>query len=168
MTSPSTTTEALPRANRTGRVLKIAGLVVIVGLAVLGSAMWQGFKALARMDCTYNLVHIGAQCRLYAAEHGGRFPASWVELNFVGESSNLAKLFRCPSTSHEIGPWAKVDLWSDYRLIPGRTTNDPPDTVLAIEPLANHGATGGNVLFVDGSAQWWPMPRILGEQTSGR
>jgi prepilin-type processing-associated H-X9-DG protein len=53
-------------------------------------------------------------------------------------------------------------LWADYRLLPGRTTNDPPDRVLAVEPLANHGSSGANVLFVDGSCEWWPVSRFLG------
>ncbi len=79
----------------------------------------------------------------------------------MGDYSNWAKLLRCPSTRHDIGIWPQVDLWADYRLLPGRSTNDPSDLILVIEPLGNHGSAGANVLFVDGSTQWWPASRVL-------
>jgi prepilin-type processing-associated H-X9-DG protein len=133
--------------------------IVVMWLVV---ALVSGFKALARVDCEFNLRQIGLPCREYAESHAGHFPSTWVQLNFVGEDANWAKLLRCPRTHHEIGDWTNVDLWADYRLLPGRTTNDPPDTVLALEPLINHESIGANVLFVDGSTQWWPAARVLG------
>lgn len=48
-----------------------------------------------------------------------------------------------------------------YWWIPGRTTNDGPDTILALEPPANH-QTGANALCVDGSSVWGARSRVLG------
>ena len=139
-------------------IVAVGGLVVA---AVVLPAVSQAYKKFIRIGCVHNLVQLGLRCREYAAAHEGHFPSTWVDLNFVGEDANWAKVLRCPSTRHEIGVWTQVDLWSDYRLLPGRSTNDPGDRILAIEPLGNHGSSGANVLFVDGSCQWWPVSRLL-------
>jgi prepilin-type processing-associated H-X9-DG protein len=70
-------------------------------------------------------------------------------------------VFCCPCAGHNPGAWERLDLWSDYHLLPERTTNNPATTVLVIEPLANHSSKGANVLFVDGSTAWWPASRVL-------
>jgi hypothetical protein len=155
MAGSSTITEAPRGADRSAKVLGLILSVLVVCVIIFALVMRQGLKALARTDCGYNLRQISLPCREYAAGHDGKFPSTWAELNLVGENSNWAKLFRCPSTGHEVGTWTQVDLWSDYRLIPGRSTNDPPGTILAVEPLANHGSTGAHVLLVDGSTAWW-------------
>jgi len=130
---------------------------------MLVPAVKSAWEKMLRLDCNYALREIGFLCREHAAAHGGHFPNTWAELNVPDEDeTNLVKLLRCPSTGHEVGAWSQIDLWSDYRLLPGRTTNDPPNRILAIEPLANHQSAGANVLFVDGSTQWWPAARVLG------
>jgi len=146
-----------------GRIIlaTIAGIILVGGVMVL-PAVHSAWGRMVRLDCECNLRQLGLRCREYAAEHNGHFPSAWVELNFVGDDTNWAKLLRCPQTDHEIGAWTQVDLWADYRLLPGRTTNDPPDRILALEPLGNHGSAGANVLFVDGATQWWPLSRLLG------
>jgi prepilin-type processing-associated H-X9-DG protein len=156
------------KGHRLATILSVIASIVVLGVVVFVLAVRQGFKGLARTDCGESLRQIGLRCREYAASHDGRFPSTWVELKFVGEDANWAQLLRCPSTGHGVGDWAQVDLWADYRLIPGRTTNDPPGTILAVEPLANHGSTGANVLFVDGCNQWWPAWRILGREKAPR
>jgi hypothetical protein len=143
----------------------IAGIIaigVVIGVVVVLLSGYKAWGKMVRLDCQNNLRQIGLRCREYAAEHDGHFPSTWVELNLVGEDANWAKLLRCPATDHEVGIWTQVDLWTDYRLLPGRSTNDPPDRILALEPLGNHGSVGANVLFVDGGTQWWPVSRLLG------
>jgi len=147
--------------HRSKTTAMVIAAVAIVFVVAIGIVIRHGLRALAREDCGYNLVQIGLRCREYAAEHEGHFPSTWVELNFVGEDANWAKLLRCPLTGHAVGRWPQVDLWADYRLLPQRSTNDSPDTVLAVEPLANHRSTGAHVLFVDGSSQWWSASRML-------
>jgi hypothetical protein len=65
----------------------------------------------------------------------------------------VPKLFICTLTGKQEGTIETVDQWSDYILVPGLTTNDPPGTILAYERLRNH-KEGGNVLSLDGSVEW--------------
>ncbi len=143
----------------------IIGLILVCGVSLL-RAVHTAWGKMLRLDCGYNLHELALACREYAAEHGGRYPSRWVDLNFTGENSNWAKLLRCPQTYHDIGTWTQVDLWADYRLIPGRSTSDAPTTILALEPLGNHASAGANVLFVDGATAWWPQSRLLGATKS--
>lgn len=166
MTEPNVSTEVKCQSPLRGKLW----IVLIVIIAVVAIMFLQAFhKAWARMlrlDCESNLRQIGLDCRVYAAEHDGHFPSTWLDLKSVGEEANLARCLRCPQTGHEVGTWEHVDLWADYRLLPGRSTNDPSDRILALEPLNNHGSAGANVLFVDGSTQWWPQARLLGTNFS--
>ena len=131
---------------------------MILGIQVVGAAL----KGIMRQECEISLNHnIGLRCRQYAMEHGGRFPNLWADLGPLEPGSNWPVVFRCPATDHAVGQWDRLDIWSDYRLLPGRTTNDPPKTLLVIEPLANHSGKGANVLFVDGSTVWWSASRVL-------
>jgi len=140
----------------------IVGIIAIVVVVELVSGFREAWRKMVRLDCQTNLKLIGLRCREYAEAHNGHFPSTWFELNLVGEDVNWAKLLHCPSTGHEVGAWTQVDQWADYRLFPGRTTNNPPNTILALEPLANHNSAGANVLFVDGGTQWWPAARVQG------
>jgi prepilin-type processing-associated H-X9-DG protein len=145
------------------------GIIVVAAPVLYVVAVMIALKVHLKDDCRMLLArNLGVECRVYAAKHDGRFPTKWsdFELDDMHGMTNTtwARQFVCPTVGHGPGDWQQVDLWSDYRLIPGRTTNDSPDTVLAIEPLSNH-KTGANVLFVDGSSQWWPAKRILGEKT---
>lgn len=163
MAETNATSEGIPHRPSPRKILAVIAAIIAIGVVVmLISGFKQAWEMMLRLDCESNLRQIGVRCRMYAAEHDGHFPSTWTELNLVGEDANWAQLFRCPSTKHGIGIWTQVDLWSDYRLFPGRSTNDPPDKVLALEPLGNHRSAGANVLFVDGRTQWWPALRLLG------
>jgi prepilin-type processing-associated H-X9-DG protein len=140
-------------------VFTVVAVLTIVGLSLMG-----GCGEHMKYHCGQQLRYLGVGCRMYATTHDGRLPSKWSELSEVEDGMAWDKLLCCPVSGHAAGSWAQADFWADYRLIPGRTTNDPPDTVLAIEPLSNH-KTGANVLFVDGSSQWWPAKRVLGEKT---
>ena len=125
-------------------------LATIVGIILVGGGMvlqsyHKAWGRMLRLDCECNLRQLGSRCREYAIDHNGHFPSEWVELNFVGEDTNWAKTLRCPQTDHEIGGWTQVDLWADYRLLPGRTTNDPPDSGWEhpmVERFADLGTNG--------------------------
>lgn len=147
--------------------LLIAVGVSIVVLPILYVALvTMALRAHLKDDCRMMLGrNIGILSRQHAAKHNGQFPMKWSDLEWddLEEITNASWgwQFICPSVGHGVGDWKQVDLWSDYRLIPGRTTNDAPDTILAIEPLSNH-ETGANVLFVDGSTTWWPAAKVIG------
>jgi prepilin-type processing-associated H-X9-DG protein len=140
----------------------ISGVIAVLVVMWLVAGFKTGWEKMIRLDCGGNLRELSVPLREYAAAHNGHFPSTWGELNFVRDEANWAKLLCCPDVGHQVGTWAQVDLWSDYRLLPERSTNDSPYRILAVEPLSNHRAAGANVLFVDGSIQWWPESRLMG------
>ena len=135
--------------------------VVVINVVAAFSRAWE---KMTQMDCQTGLSHLGLLCYAYADHNGGSFPSRWSDLATVDYATN-AQYF-CPSAGHTAGKWASVDLWADYRLVPNLRTSAPPDTVLAIEPLANHHGEGANVLFTDGRVQWWTAVEI--ENWQGR
>jgi len=150
----------------TAKIFIAVGIIVVAAPVLYVVAVMVAMKAHLKDDCRMLLArNLGVECRVYAAKHDGQFPTKWSELEWddMDGITNMTWVFACPTVGHSPGNSKHVDLWSDYRLIPGRTTNDSPDTVLAIEPLSNH-KTGANVLFVDGSSQRWPTKRVLGEK----
>jgi len=149
-----------PRRKRIGWYI-LGVLVVIGGLFVL--LISKQIKKIMKYECGLQLRHIGLGCRMYADTHNGRMPSKWTDLREVKDGPPWYKMLRCPMGGHEEGIEAQVDLWADYRLISGRTTNDPPHTILAVEQLSNH-ETGANVLFVDGSSTWLTAAEILGKE----
>ncbi len=160
--------ETIPNSNWLSKLILALGVIVVAVPVLYVAAVTIGLKAHLKEDCGMQLRNIGERCREHAAKHGGQFPAKWSELEWddMGgiENTTWDRQFACPTVGHGVGNWKQVDLWSGYRLIPGRMTNDSPDTVLAIEPLSNH-ETGANVLFVDGSSAWWSAARVMGQQT---
>ena len=162
-----TETEAKPNSSWVVKILIAVGVLVVAAPILYVAAVMLGLKAHLKHDCGMQLRNIGERCREHAAKHDGQFPMKWSDLEWddMGGITNTTwgRQFVCPTVGHGAGNWKQIDLWADYRLIPGRTTNDPPDTVLAIEPLSNH-EKGANVLFVDGSSAWWPAERVLGQK----
>jgi prepilin-type processing-associated H-X9-DG protein len=159
MAETSTSSTGSRRRSLVAGIL-IAAVVVFAGL--LAQSISRAWAKMSRLDCEFNLRQLSVPCREYAAKHNGSFPSKWSELDLTEDNANWVNILHCPRTYREIGAWTNVDLWADYRLIPGRSTNDPPDTILAIEPLENHASEGANVLFVDGSTAWWPLARVVG------
>ena len=129
-------------------LLGVGGLLISIGLM-------EGFKKHARYDCQLQLGRIGVLTREFASAHNGRFPNNWIELESFLPSTNWHQMFICPSTGHSPEAWDRAATWVDYRLIAGRTTNQPPETILAIEPLSNH-RSGANAQFIDGRTMWIP------------
>ena len=138
--------------------------VAVVVVVLLFSSLMRGCEEWRRMGCALNLKQVGIFCHMYAREHGGNFPTHWSDLRPKLPSSRALRVFFCPSTGHTEGQSEAMDLWSDYRLVPGLNTNAADETVLALEPLGNHGSEGANVLFVDGHVEWWDAVRLLGEE----
>jgi hypothetical protein len=90
---------------------------------------------------------------MYASDHDGAFPGHWSDcIPYIG--TNSLAVLECPAKAHGRLTSSNVDVSSDYMLVPGRTERDHPDSVLAYEPLGNHGGQGGHVLFVNGAVKW--------------
>jgi len=147
------------RPRRWLRAILLLALPVAAILTItVGSELFRSYEECRRMGCAVNLKQLGLLCYAYAEENDGAFPSRWSDLKSIDHATNAQ--FYCPASGHAAGNWEGVDLWADYRLTPNLTTNVPPDTVLAIEPLANHDAAGANVLFADGHVAWWTASQI--------
>lgn len=144
-----------------GKAIGLGVITVAVVLTLVSFSLAGGCREHMKYHCDRQFRHIGVGCRMYAEKHEGRLPSKWSDLSEIEDGPPWHKMLRCPKSGHEAGIEAQVDLWADYRLIPGRTTNDPPYTILAIELLSNH-KTGANVLFVDGSSVWLTREQVLG------
>lgn len=154
--------------SRRAKIYIALGICVIAAPILYAAAVMIAMKAHSKEDCgKMHLRNIGVRCREYAENHGGQFPAKWSDLQWddMGgiTNSTWGQQFVCPTIGRQPGDWKQVDCWSDYRLIPGRTTNDWAYTILAIEPLSNHG-TGANVLFVNGGSTWLTVAQVLGRE----
>jgi prepilin-type processing-associated H-X9-DG protein len=163
-----TTNESKTKQSWILKIVLVAGILILVAPVLYVGLVMMALKAHLKDDCGTQLrISIGVRLREYAAKHEGRFPNKWSELEWddMGGITNTTwpRVFICPTVGHGPGDWNRVDLWCDYILIPGCTTNDSNQKVLAIEPLANH-KTGVNVLFADGSSAWWPADYLLSQQ----
>ena len=147
-----------------GSGLAIGGLItgyigtILTTIAVLGIIAGMMLPAVSmarerarRTQGMSNLKHIGLSCQMYAIDNDEKFPSSFKELDAVGTP---VLLFKCPATDTQVGDFATVDQWSDYVLVPNKTSNDPANDILAFSKPECYSDRGGNVLFVDGSVQW--------------
>ncbi len=164
---PNAVTPTRPRRRTRAIVWIIAPFMVLVLAALALPLRSKPAQHARQIACQKNLHQLGVGCRAYAAAHGGKSPSSWEQLNLSAitnrqDGDDLVKLLHCPAARHEVGTSANLDLWADYRLLPDRSTNDSPRTVLVIEPLANHQPLGAFVLYVNGDMELWKTFRVLG------
>ena len=124
-----------------------------------------------RVKCASNLRQIGQALQMYAINEHGRLPDDLLTLLSTQDLSPA--VFVCWDTSdvpasgktaEEIGAdFAKPGHCSYVYLGKGLTESQlDADTVLAYEPLANHGNSGMNVLFGDGHVEWIQRPLAQG------
>ena len=137
------------------QILKAVGAIVLLGIVAVFAVspfIARSKERVRRTYCMGCLSSLGKASVMYAMDHDGQFPSTWHDL--AQEYANAPKLFDCLSNLNPPGEIAAVDEWSDFSLVPGLTTNDPPDTVLAFEPLENHRGRGANVLFLNTQVRW--------------
>jgi len=119
----------------------------------------------ARVLCASNMRQILLAALLYADDHNGKFPPSLDVLLATEDIS--AEPFVCPASSLMPAPGAtaadqaasmRADLAHHLSYIYlGRGLNNDPNFPLQIilyEPLSDHGGTGINVGYSDGSVAW--------------
>ncbi len=124
-------------------------LLQIVG-AVVGTSGAK--KRSPRTRCMSNLSQLGVAMRMYAMDHDGVFPASFVSLTNYMDNP---KLYVCPSSGTKVGPIQTADQWGDYVLVSNLTERSASEYVHAYCKPGNHRDSKGiNVLFVDMSVNW--------------
>lgn len=128
-------------------------LLLITTCAV--SVLMFGLRYVETIRCRNQFRSIQLAAFVYASDHDGHFPHSWSNVyNYI---AGCAQVFACPSVRRSSGSWTNIDMWSSYVLIPGRRKADTVASILAFEPLRNHGNRGGHILFTSGEVKWcWP------------
>jgi len=173
--------------SRRGRAVAMAAIILGgAELALLGAG-WLLTPSLSRaresdnrVKCASNLREIGQAIRMYAQDHGGRFPAGFEHL--ITEEDLSSEVFLCPSSAGERAAGATTQevvqsfladpihcsyVYAGANLTRATTT---PAHVLAYEPLGNHvgNPQGIHVLHGDGTVRWYAAPqakRLIDELT---
>lgn len=118
-----------------------------------------------RLKCASDMREILLAALMYTNEHNGRFPPS---LDVLLTTEDItADIFVCPSSNQTSAQGAtaadqaasmRADLAHHLSYIYlGRGLNNDPNVPLQIilyEPLSDHGGTGINVGYSDGSVAW--------------
>jgi hypothetical protein len=101
-----------------------------------------------QVHCMNNLRQISLATDMYREDHSNAWPRSFLDLTNYCQNP---KLFRCISTGQEPGALTNVTEWTDYMFC------SPPGTnaVLAYCVPEHHKKRGGNIVFSDGSVQFF-------------
>jgi prepilin-type processing-associated H-X9-DG protein len=155
------------------------GIVVIGGMliSVMLPSLCRSSETANRVKCGSNLRQIGQAIALYAQAHGGHYPPSLAVLLLTEDIT--PEVMICASSNDEKSAAADTagvvaELAAAEANAPGykhclsyvyagtALTEKAPTqtTIVAYEPLENHGGDGTNVLFGDGhvefvSKQFW-------------
>ena len=173
-------------------LLVTLAVVGMLYMALLGPGS-AGVQAKKRALCLEHLSQMHALLTLYAAEHDGAFPAvpgatgSEAPLSeLVPRYTTDTTIFTCPASGAAELPAAQpfADRHTSYAYVMGLPRDAEPGAMIVSDaqvnaraktagevlfsttgsaPGANHGPTGGHLLFVDGHVEWSgaPAPRAL-------
>ena len=133
------------------RVTLVEALLLPLGLLALAISI--ALPKLVYLDrspraaCASHLRSLGQSLYMYAQDHGGHLPDG-LERSLIDTYGADASLFRCPASAPDGPAYAYVGM--------GRTTADPPGTVLMFEfPTVHPGGKipSANVLYLDGHVE---------------
>jgi prepilin-type processing-associated H-X9-DG protein len=142
-------------------------LLFILAVMAVPAVIFVGARlvkpAYEKWACETNLKQIAAAVSQYSADHHGQYPDSFRTM--LLHSSISASAFICPATNQspangEDADKRAADLTRDhisYTYLGGTYSGATvkPGSVLAYEPLSNHG-DGLHVLYGDGHVAWIP------------
>jgi prepilin-type processing-associated H-X9-DG protein len=138
----------------------LAGATVIITAGALLLDSVQRWEHPLGYNCKSNLRQIGMACQIYADDNDGAYPPDPVLL--YPEYLDRAKIFSCPSNPSKWWKLVPAGRWSrestSYVYVSGLRSTDSGDCVLAFDRIENHQGLGGNVLFIDGHAEWVNAP----------
>lgn len=159
------------------RNLRLVSILLLLSAAFISAAVWQISRINAdrqRTACAANLRSLGQAIIGYGSEFRAlpikgnlirgymRGKGAPMDCSIIPEDSGLLRRFTevvdCPCGGHDrekieqIGDW---DSGSDYVYLAAftRPKDLQPYTILAYEPVSNHG-DGANFLHADGSVKW--------------
>jgi prepilin-type processing-associated H-X9-DG protein len=100
------------------------------------------------------MMQMGRVLHHYASDHQGMFPPS---LQVLGpEYLEYLGWLVCPTALSREELSHDHPKRTDYFYVTGLSERDRSDIALIVENPKNHDGNGGNVLFVDGIAKWFP------------
>ena len=164
-------------------LLVTMAIVGVLYMTLLGPSS-AGVQAKKRALCLQNLAQMHTVLTLYAAEHDGAFPvvpgavSSEVPLSeLVPRYTTDTTIFTCPGSGGTELPGALpfAHRHISYAYVMGLPRDAPADAMIVSDaqvdtrakttgealfstsgsaPGANHGPTGGHLLFVDGHVEW--------------
>jgi prepilin-type processing-associated H-X9-DG protein len=171
--TPLTYAPPAPPRSRFRYVVRAVGILVVGGMliSVFLPSLCRSRETANRIKCASNLRQIGQAITLYAQEHDGHYPPSLAVLPSVEDLS--AEVMTCPSSNDEKS--TATDAAGIVADLTAAETNAPDHkpclsyaytgqaltektatqtTIVAYEPLVNHGDDGANVLFGDGHVEF--------------
>ena len=146
-----------------------SALVLALGIGLRGClhCLHDARASARRTTCVHNLKVLSISMKLYADEHEGQFPDKFSAL--YPEYITDLRMLICPELSakykrergipHPFSPEPtpeEIDSLSSYVLVPGLTTSDDKDTVIAYERGDNHSGMGRSLLYLDTRGAWEP------------
>jgi len=136
--------------------LSIVTCLIVIAFVAMALVFAGGRHAAKRTICLSNLSNLGVAFQMYAADNDGLYPrgADWP--GALEPYVRNREVYRCPMSGRprEFPP----KLETDYIYLPGLSNEAAPDQAVLGDDAARHEG-GGNVVTVDGSAQWWPAER---------
>jgi hypothetical protein len=134
-------------------VVLVPAVALVTATLITRSIVERKKERARRTHCANCLRQLATAGTIYSTDYGGHYPTNWSSV--AKDYAHAGKLFDCkadPATYHD--SIEGVDEWADFVLIPGITTNDPPDSLLAYEPLSNHRGAGANVITRNRETCW--------------
>ena len=162
------------RKSRVRYLVWAVGILVVGGMliSVMLPSLCRASETANRVKCGSNLRQIGQAIALYAQSNGGQYPPSLAVL--LSSEDITAEVMICASSNDEKSaaadmPGVVAELAAAERNVPGhkhclsyvyagkglteKTATEK--TIVAYEPLENHGGQGVNVLFGDGHVEFF-------------
>lgn len=122
-------------------------LLIIIG-GVIPMPPPRAREKARQAHCMSNLRQIAMATKAYQVDHSNGWPQSFLDLTNFARNP---KVFRCISTGQKPGALTNVQEWTDYVFCSPPVENG----VLAYCVPEHHKDQGGNIVFADGSVQFF-------------
>jgi prepilin-type processing-associated H-X9-DG protein len=144
-------------------MVALAGIAMILLVISILLPSQNGSAPSRRVICQSNLRQIGQAILLYSDDNGGKYPNDLgALLTIEGFTTNI---LNCPSSNDTPATGATTQAVESNLTAGGHLSyiylgkgmnakTISADTVVAYEPLSNHGGDGSNMLFGDGHVEF--------------
>jgi hypothetical protein len=134
------------------------GMTILLGATILAffvavfSPTGKHGDAMRREFDRFQLRSLGLSCRMYAEDHGGRFPEDWLALLRYMNTNGV--YFGTAGKPKKPAVFADIMQRTDAVYVQGATTSSPSETVVAFLPPGHYRKyPEAIVLYVDGDVR---------------